>query len=417
MSRTQKTNTVRTGLIGVLVVAALVLISVNFDRIASTLSSSVTYTAYVGDTGGLETGDKVFLSGVHVGDVEDIDLDGDKVRIAFSVDGPRLGVDSEVSIKTLTVLGRKFLQVTPKGDKALSPDQPIPLEHTSTPYLLTDALGDLSTTVSNLDTDQVTNALDTLSQTLDQTAPNLSAALDGVSRLSDTVGTRDQMVKDLFHNAESLTKVLGGRSEQINKLLLDSNTLFTALDQRRQAIDTLLVNLSAVTAQVASLVDDNEAQLRPVLDQLNSVTALLNERKDDVKKAILPASQYITSLGESVASGPFFKAYIMNLLPGQFLQPFIDAAFREQGVNPGTLNGQNQFPVTCGHNAAPGLTPPGHTTPLPDPSTCPVQPGDPAAPAPAAAPAQPGPPALPGLPQLPPLPQLPGLPPLPGLGG
>jgi hypothetical protein len=33
------------------------------------------------------------------------------------------------------------------------------------------------------------------------------------------------------------------------------------------------------------------------------------------------------SLGESVGSGPFFKAYVANLLPGQFVQPFIDAAF------------------------------------------------------------------------------------------
>lgn len=408
VSRTQKSTTVRTGLIGVLVIAALVLVSVNFDRVSSLLSSSVTYTAYFGDTGGLETGDKVFLAGVHVGDIKDIELEGDKVRIEFGVDGTELGVSSEVSIKTLTVLGRKFLQVTPKGEKKLSPDQSIPLERTSTPYLLTDALGDLTTTVSDLDTTQVTNALDTLSQTLDRTAPNLSAALDGVSRLSDSVGTRDQMVKDLFHNAESLTKVLGGRSEQINKLLLDGNTLFAALDQRKQAIDTLLVNLSAVTAQVAALVDDNEAQLRPVLDQLNSVTALLNDRKSDVKNAILPASQYITSLGESVASGPFFKAYIMNLLPGQFIQPFIEAAFREEGIDPGTLNGQNQFPVTCGNNAAPGITPPGHTSPLPDPSTCPVQPDDSAIPTATA----------PGLPALPDLPPLPGLPPLlPGLGG
>ena len=409
MSPQKKSNTARTGLIGVIIVAALVLVSVNFERIASAFSSSVTYTAYFGDTGGLETGDKVFLAGVHVGDVEGVALDGDKVEIKFGVDGPALGVDTELAIKTLTVLGRKFLDVTPRGDKELPEGEPIPIEQTSTPYLLTDALGDLSTTVSRLDTDQVTNALDTLSQTLDQTAPNLSAALSGVSRLSDTVGTRDHMVKDLFHNAESLTTVLGDRSQQINKLLLDSNTLFGALDHRRQAIDTLLVNLSAVTAQVASLVDDNEGQLRPVLDQLNSVTELLNQRKDDVKRAILPASQYATSLGESVASGPFYKAYVMNLLPGQFLQPFIDAAFAEKGIDPGTLNGKSTFPVTCGDNVAPGAIPPGQTQPVPNPSDCPVQPGSALQPQ---SPASQH--ALPGLPALP---ALPGLPPLPGLGG
>ncbi len=43
------------------------------------------------------------------------------------------------------------------------------------------------------------------------------------------------------------------------------------------------------------------------------------------------------SLGESVASGPFFKAYLANLLPGQFLQPFIDAAFSDLGLDPNVL--------------------------------------------------------------------------------
>ena len=43
------------------------------------------------------------------------------------------------------------------------------------------------------------------------------------------------------------------------------------------------------------------------------------------------------SLGESVASGPFFKTYVANLLPGQFMQPFIDAAFSDLGLDPNVL--------------------------------------------------------------------------------
>ena len=43
------------------------------------------------------------------------------------------------------------------------------------------------------------------------------------------------------------------------------------------------------------------------------------------------------SLGESVSSGPFFKTYVANLLPGQFVQPFIDAAFSDLGLDPNML--------------------------------------------------------------------------------
>ena len=48
-------------------------------------------------------------------------------------------------------------------------------------------------------------------------------------------------------------------------------------------------------------------------------------------------NEYALSLGESVSSGPFFKAYVANLLPGQFLQPFIDAAFSDLGLDPNVL--------------------------------------------------------------------------------
>ncbi|MGW5145209.1 MCE family protein [Rhodococcus koreensis] len=405
-----RSKTARVGLIGIAITLLVVLVSMNFEKLQY-LTTSSHYSAYFGDTGGLLSGDKVMIAGVEVGKVHSVELDGDKVLVEFTADGVRLGSKTELSIKTRTVLGNKYLQVTPRGDDdLLATDDVIPLAQTTTPYLLTDALGDLTTTISGLDTDKLAGALDTLGETLDQTEPSLGAALDGMSRFSDTVSSRDQLIQDLSRNAESVTGVLAERSNQIDKLLVDGNTLFASLEQRRRAIDTLLGNVTAVTAQVNGLVDDNEAQLRPVLDQLNTTTGLLNQQKDNLEASLKPLSQYATSLGESVASGPFFKAYIMNLLPGQYLQPFIDAAFQEQGINPGTLNGQNTFPVTCGDNSAPGTVPPGSTTPLPNPSNCPVQPGE----VPVANSTQP--PAAPALPALPPI-SIPGLPPLPGLGG
>ena len=38
------------------------------------------------------------------------------------------------------------------------------------------------------------------------------------------------------------------------------------------------------------------------------------------------------SFGEVLGSGPFFKASVVNLAPGQFSQPFIDSAFSDPGL-------------------------------------------------------------------------------------
>ncbi|MBL7660586.1 mammalian cell entry protein, partial [Escherichia coli] len=40
------------------------------------------------------------------------------------------------------------------------------------------------------------------------------------------------------------------------------------------------------------------------------------------------------ALTEAVGSGPFFKAMVVNLLPYQILQPWVDAAFKKRGIDP-----------------------------------------------------------------------------------
>ena len=39
-------------------------------------------------------------------------------------------------------------------------------------------------------------------------------------------------------------------------------------------------------------------------------------------------------MNEAIASGPFFKVVLHNLLPYQILQPWVDAAFKKRGIDP-----------------------------------------------------------------------------------
>jgi len=67
------------------------------------------------------------------------------VLVKFDVsDSVQLGDRSEASIKTKSLLGAKFLEITPRGDGELSGT--IPAERTTAAYELPDALGDLSAT-------------------------------------------------------------------------------------------------------------------------------------------------------------------------------------------------------------------------------------------------------------------------------
>ncbi|MFE9320691.1 MCE family protein [Nocardia sp. NPDC052278] len=359
-----ESNSFRAGLIGAVLVIAGVLSAQNYDHVPY-LAAHREYEAYFAEAAGLRAGAPVEVAGVTVGQVTNLDLRGNKILVRFTANGVRLGDQTEAAIKTKTVLGSKMMELRPRGTAALRPDSAIGLEHTSTPYVLPDTLGDLTTSISGLKTDQITQALHVLSSSVDAVQPDLAGALDGVARLSESVDSRDRMLTELLSHASGVTQVLAKRSDQLNRLVVDGNTLLAGLDARGAAIATLLDNVNQVSQQLRQLVADNREQLGPVLDRFNNVLDLLDRRRSEIQQSLLPLSQYALSLGESVASGPFFKAYIVNLLPGQFLQPFIDAAFKDAGVDPSILGGPT-YKIDGGYNNPPGTVPPEDTAPGPN---------------------------------------------------
>ena len=114
----------------------------------------------------------VQVSGFKVGKVKSIELDGPRVLVKFTVDkNIRLGDRTEAAIKTKGLLGTKILEVTSRGDG--QQEGTIPLERTTSPYQLPDALGELATTISGLNTNQLSDSLRVLAQTFSDTPPEL----------------------------------------------------------------------------------------------------------------------------------------------------------------------------------------------------------------------------------------------------
>ncbi|MFE6864088.1 MCE family protein [Nocardia sp. NPDC057668] len=312
------------GIVGIVLAVTISLSSLQFDRLPL-VASGATFSAYFADAGGLVTGDPVQVAGVRSGRVESVELDGPKVKVRFRLNEQiELGGKTTAAIKTNTMLGRKSLEVTPSGSGAIRGDEPIPLERTTSPYSLNDALGDLSTTVRDLDMESVNKTLDTLSTTFADTPAPLRSALDGISALSRSINTRDQALTDLLSKAQGVTSVLSDRAAKVNALIVDGNNLLGELDARRSALSQMIVYINGLAQQLTGFVNDNEAQLGPTLDKLNSVLALLQKNKQNLSDALDELGPYAGALGEQVGSGPYFQAYISNAA-SYYLQTLVDA--------------------------------------------------------------------------------------------
>jgi phospholipid/cholesterol/gamma-HCH transport system substrate-binding protein len=345
-------NQVVIGVVGLALTIGIVLGSLNYDRLPFLQGKE--YSAYFAEAGGLRTGEDVQVSGFQVGEVKSIELDGPRALVKFTVArNIRLGDRTEAAIKTRGLLGTKILEVTSRGDG--QQEGTIPLERTTSPYELPDALGELATTISGLNTNQLSDSLRVLAQTFSDTPPELRVAVEGVARFSQTLDERDAQLRGLLTNADKATTVLAERSNQVVSLIANTNALLVELESQSAALDQISGNISALSQQLQGFIAENRDTMRPALDKLNGVLTIVDNRKERLQKSIKLLHQYSMSLGESVASGPFFKTYVANLLPGQFLQPFIDVAFSDLGLDPNVLLPSERTDPQIGQPGTPAL--------------------------------------------------------------
>lgn len=337
MLKYRGSSLIKAGFIGSVLVLLVIAIGLQPARIVE-WASNVRYSARFDELGGLVSGNDVTVSGMKVGSVQDISLDDGQAVVTFSVKGSvPLGQQTSAHIQTATLLGQRMLALQPEGDRRMHPLDVIPSSRTSSPYSLNDALSELTTNSAGTDTASLNQSLDTLSDTLDQVAPQLGPAFDGITRLSRALNERDDSLSLLLKDGADVTKILADRSAQVNTLILNANDLVGVLSDRRYAIVELLAHTSALAKQLSALIHENQEKLAPTLDKLNAVTAVLEKNRDNIAKALPGLAKFQTTLGETIGNGPYYQAYIPNLVFGQLLQPFFDYAF---GFRRGTNAGQ-----------------------------------------------------------------------------
>ncbi|TRW80234.1 MCE family protein [Mycolicibacterium sp. 018/SC-01/001] len=326
----------RFGFMGIALIVLVITVGLQPERLLA-LATTQRYEAQFTDAGGLTVGNDVTISGSVVGKVTDLKLRDGMVLAQFAVDATvRLGSLTTAHIRTGTLLGDRLLDLESAGDSTLRPLAVIPASRTSSPYSLTDAVGDLTDQVSATNTADVNQSLDLLSSTLDQIAPELGPTFDGLTAVSRLLNERDTNLRALLDDSANVAGILSDRSTKINTLLLNADSLLGVLNDRRYAIVSLLNNTRAVSVQLSGLVADNEAKLAPTLARLNQVNAMLERNRDSVAATIHGLAKYQLAQGDTVAGAGYYNAFVANLIPGQFLQPFLDYAFGfRRGSNAG----------------------------------------------------------------------------------
>jgi phospholipid/cholesterol/gamma-HCH transport system substrate-binding protein len=308
-------NPVTIGAISLAVIAALILAAFRAQDLPL-IGGGDTYYASFSEAGGLKANDEVRIAGVRVGKVEKVELVGSHVRVTFRVDGDAdFGDQTAAAIKVKTLLGAMFLALQPAGSGQMDEGGEIPVERTSSPYDVVEAFSGLAETSEQIDTDQFAQALTTLADLTRNTPEEFRQALDGVSRLSANVAEKDAQINELLGNLERVSKVLDARDQDIIGLMKDSDVLFRALVARRDAVHRLLVSTSTLSRELTTLVQQSREDLKPALDHLENVVAVLNKNEDNIDNSLRLMAPFYRVFANTLGTGPWFDTYIQNIPP------------------------------------------------------------------------------------------------------
>ena len=306
-------NPVPIGAIGLAVILGLLVLAFNASSLPF-LNGGHTYHADFADAAGLKKGDDVRVAGVKVGSVTSVDLDGAKVRVGLRVgSGIHVGTDSRAEIKIKTLLGQKYIALTPAGTATLESD--IPLDRTETPLDVTAAFNGLGQRAGDIDTAQLAKAFDTLAATFKDTPPYVHSSLRGLQRLSTSIASRDNELHALLSRANGVTQTLASRDAQVAKLINDSNLILQTVYEQRTVVHKLLVDTAAVSKQLAALVRENRAVIGPALNNLHQTLRILQRNQSNLDQTIHLAAPFIRDFTDVLGNGRWFETVLWNL-PG-----------------------------------------------------------------------------------------------------
>ncbi|GAB3446432.1 MCE family protein [Actinophytocola sediminis] len=307
-------NPIPIGVTGILVIALAFTVAMFTDDLPI-IGGGTSYSAEFSETAGLGPDDEVRVAGVKVGEVSDIELDGDRVVVTFKVKDAWVGNQTSAAIKIKTVLGQKYLALEPAGRDVLDPGDRIPRERTTAPYDVLEAFRGLAETTNQIDTVQLAQSFEVISQTFADTPQDVRNALSGLQSLSKTISSRDGQLADLLNNTKKISQTLAERDAEVVKLLEDGNLLLAEVAKRREAISTLLDGTQALATQLTGLVEDNNEQLGPVLDSLDQLTAMLARNQEELAAGVANLAPFLRLFNNAVGNGRWFDNYICGLLP------------------------------------------------------------------------------------------------------
>ncbi len=213
----------------------------------------------------------ITVAGMPVGEVKSMKLAGDHVEAKLKVrDNVPLGKDSRAVIKITTILGSRYLALQPAGSGSL-PDNTFDLTHTEVPYDLQEALGDVTTTFEQVDSDKFAQTLSILGKQMEGLPEVVPRALQNTHTLATIIADRRDQLGSLLETTDIVGNTLRRQQSTIGNLVNQGNDLVGEFVRAGASFQAMLAALTNLVQTLTGIVVDDRPQLEQLLDESQAI--------------------------------------------------------------------------------------------------------------------------------------------------
>ncbi len=289
--------------VGIFVTLGLVflfLLSTQVNRFANFGKDGYEIYAYLEDVSGLERNVKVKIKGVQVGYVEDIVLEGDRVKAKlFIFKGVKIPKGSIVQIMQESMLGTKYLSIIPGKTKeylqanGYIEKQRILPTFDETAQSIDDAAKEFKEFIKELREDMKGERGDDLKKSV----ANLRDITESIKKL---IEENRQNISDSIVNLNNMAKELASAGKKFGEM--SSKFSYTA-DTINGKLPDIMKKVDKLASDLSQVGEKAREKLPEILDRFSSLEKdleeIIKENKEPLNKAISSADYFFSTGGDT----------------------------------------------------------------------------------------------------------------------
>ncbi|GAB0105536.1 MCE family protein [Nocardia sp. JMUB6875] len=286
----------------------------------------VAYDAVFTDVSGLFAGDSVRMSGVAVGKVETVSLDGTKARVHFTVDDTRPVYDNtKAAVRYQNLIGQRYVELLTEGKAGakLAAGATIPVERTIPSFDVSKLFNGFKPMFDTLDPAQLNQFGNNLLRVIQGDGSGIGPVLADVDTLTKHARNSEAVIVLLIRNLGMVSDAIGGKSQAVGDLVEQLSGILHQFTSKTQTMLNAVDTAKAVLAPMVPILEEGRDAYDLGYGPIDGLLRRLVPQTDQLTQILAITPQLVTGLNQSV--------------PGQGYKPRITCT-----------NGEAALPATVG---------------------------------------------------------------------